>query len=387
MGGIAFASLYSTLGVPIAWLADRFSRVWIMTVALTVWSGFTAACGLAQNFSQLFLARMGVGVGEAGGVAPAYSLISDYFPKESRARALAAYSFGIPIGSAAGILFGGLLAAAIDWRAAFVVVGLSGVLLAPLFRMTVKDPVRGRYDRPAEASPIPGAKPKAPGIGRVGATVLPKPSFWLLAFGAAASSTCGYGIAFWLPSFFARSYGLDLVDRSLFMSALALFGGVAGIWLGGALGDRFGGRAKGAYATVPAICFLIALPFFFAGVNVPNAMVDIAGYAVPGLAVAFALFLVPQGLNLAWLGPVVTAVQHLAPSSMRSTASAMFLLINNLVGIGLGTWYFGAVSDLLRPRFGDESLRWAIYSGLGFYLLAAILLLAASRTLKRDWVD
>lgn len=374
MGGIAFAALYSILGIPIAWLADRVSRSWIMTTALTVWSGFTVACGYAGSFWGLFLMRMGVGVGEAGGVAPAYSLIADYFPPRQRARALAAFSFGIPIGMALGILLGGLIAAHIDWRTAFIVVGVAGLIIAPVFKLMVKDPVRGGLDRP-EGAPPPEARPKAPPFGEVLRTVLPKPSFWLLAFGAASSSVCGYGVAFWLPTFFQRSLGLTLTETSIYYSAITLVGGLIGIFAGGFLADRFGGRSKAAYPLVPAIAFLVALPFFYLSLNAPS------------LALAFPLFLVPTALNLAWLGPIVTAVQHLAPASMRSTASALFLLINNLVGIALGTYYFGFASDLLRPQFGDESIRWAIYSGGAFYLIAAVLLMLAARKLKRDWVD
>jgi len=380
MGGLAFALLYSTLGVPIAWLADRFSRTWIMTAALAVWSGFTAACGLAQNFSQLFLYRMGVGVGEAGGVAPAYSLIADYFPKSQRARALAVFSFGIPIGTATGVLFGGLIAAHVDWRTAFIVVGLAGVALAPIFRLTVKDPVRGAGEGAPEAAveesaPLVAQPAKTPGFLKVMATVLPKPSFWLLSFGAAASSVCGYGVAFWLPSFFMRSWGLTLVETSWFYAGIAFVGGVLGIGLGGVLADRFGRKGKGAYPMVPAAAFLVALPIFFLAANAPN------------LTVSFLLFLIPTGLNLAWLGPIVTAVQHLTPASMRSTASASFLLINNLLGIGLGTWYFGWMSDLLAPTYGAESIRYSIYTGLGFYVLASLLFFIASARLKKDWVD
>lgn len=375
MGGIAFAALYSTLGIPIAWLADRFSRGWIMTIALFLWSGFTFACGFANSFWSLFLLRMGVGVGEAGGVAPAYSLISDYFPPRQRARALAAFSFGIPIGMALGILLGGLIAARIDWRYAFFVVGAAGVVLAPIFRLTVRDPERGGLDRPADAPPEkPSAPAKAPSVPQVFALVSRKPSFWLLALGAASSSVCGYGVAFWLPTFFQRSLHLSLTETALYYSAITLVGGVAGVWLGGALGDRFGAR-RGAYAAAPAFAFLVALPFFFAALNAPS------------LTLAFLLFLVPTGLNLAWLGPVITAVQHLAPAPMRSTASALFLLINNLVGIALGTYFFGWASDLLKPVFGQESIRYAIYAGGGFYLVAAGLLLLASRFLKKDWVD
>ncbi|RAK63046.1 spinster family MFS transporter [Phenylobacterium kunshanense] len=361
MGGLAFALFYTGLGVPIAALADRTSRTWIMTIALALWSGFTALCGLTGNFWQLFLCRMGVGVGEAGGVAPAYSLISDYFPKEQRARALAAYSFGIPIGTALGILFGGLIAHAVSWRAAFIVVGLAGVALAPLFRLIVREP-------PREVAP---ASAPTGGVG----LLIRKPSFWLISLGAAASSVCGYGVAFWLPSFFERSLGMNLVDRSLFLGSMSLVGGVLGVWLGGVLGDRLGRARPAAYLLVPAVAFLVALPCFVLAVQAKT------------LWIAFILFLIPTGLNLVWLGPVITAVQHLVTPAQRSTASACFLFVNNLIGLGLGTWYFGAVSDALTPRFGVESLRYAIYSGLAFYVVSAVLFVLAARGLKRDWVE
>lgn len=360
MGGLAFALFYTGLGIPIATLADRWSRTWIMTGALTVWSGFTALCGFTGGFWQLFLCRMGVGVGEAGGVAPAYSLISDYFPKEQRARALAAYSFGIPIGSALGILFGGLIAHSVSWRWAFIIVGVAGVVLAPIFRLVIREP---RREVSAAATPAGGIR-----------TLLAKPSFWLISFGAAASSVCGYGVAFWLPSFFERSLGMGLVDRSLFLGAMTLVGGVIGVWLGGYLGDRLGRARPAAYLVVPAVAFLIALPCFLLAVQSTS------------LPVAFVLFLIPTGLNLVWLGPVITAVQHLVPPAQRSTASACFLFVNNLIGLGLGTWYFGAVSDALTPRFGAEALRYSIYSGLTFYVVSAALFALAARGLRKDWV-
>jgi predicted MFS family arabinose efflux permease len=366
MGGLAFALFYTALGIPIAWLADRWSRTWIMTGALALWSAFTAACGAAGGFWSLFLCRMGVGVGEAGGVAPAYSLIADYFPKAQRGRALAAFSFGIPVGSALGLLFGGLIAHAVSWRAAFLAVGLAGVALAPLVRLLVREPKR----HPAPSPTSTEARARG-GVG----DLLRKPSFWLISLAAAASSVCGYGVAFWLPSFFERSLGLSLVDRALFLSAITLIGGVLGVWGGGWAADRLAARSKRAYVLVPAAAFVLALPCFFFAVQTHS------------LALAFVLFLIPTGLNLAWLGPVITAVQHLVTPDRRSTASAAFLFINNLIGLGLGTWYFGAVSDALTPRFGAEALRYAIYSGLGFYVLSAVLFGLASLRLERDWVD
>ncbi|MNS71709.1 Hexuronate transporter [compost metagenome] len=448
LGGIAFASVYSTLAIPLAWLADRSSRVWIMTGALTVWSGFTALCGIAGSFGQLFLFRMGVGVGEAGGVAPAYSLIADYFPPNQRARAMAAFAFGIPLGTAGGTLIGGLLAAQYGWRTAFIVVGVIGVLVAPILRLTVRDPKRGGADaaaaKPANsaaavvapASVLPAddglgrkvalaafgvaggmallaglslagigaANPLIPAFGaglfavigvslliarRTGSVIMRKKSFWLLALGAASSSVCGYGVAGWLPLFFMRSFDLTLAQVSWYYAGIALIGGLFGIWMGGSVADKLARRSKGAYPLVPAVAFLISAPCFILAMNSPWLIGLLPGGGSPALAltVAFLIFLIPTGLNLAWLGPVTAAVQHLAPAPMRSTASAIFLLINNLLGLAVGFFYFGWMSDLLRPTFGEESLRWAIYTGMGFYLLSSVLLFGASRTLKKDWAD
>ncbi len=236
MGGLAFALFYTLLGIPIAVLADRRNRSVIVTVALVLWSAMTAACGLAQSFWQLFFARLGVGVGEAGGVAPCYSLVADYFPSGQRARALAVYSFGVPIGSALGILFGGFIASHIDWRAAFMIVGAAGLLVAPLFKIVVREPQRGRFDAPQAWPPAPA------GIGAVVRVLARKPSFWGLSLGASASSMMGYGLFFWLPSFLVRSYGLSLLDASLYFGAILLIGGIAGLWLGGSLADRLGRR-------------------------------------------------------------------------------------------------------------------------------------------------
>ncbi len=368
LGGPAFAIFYTALGVPIAWLADRSSRTWIMTIALVAWSGFTAACGCVANFTQLFLARLGVGVGEAGGVAPAYSLISDYFPPNKRARALAVFSFGIPIGSAAGILIGGLIASRLDWRIAFIVVGLAGIALAPFFRLLVREPTRGRYD----FAPMTASKASMLDVARVLAA---KPSYWLLSFGAASSSIMGYGLFFWMPSFLIRSFDFGLEQVSFFYGSLLLFGGVAGVWLGGALADTMGKTKRSRYALIPAAAFVLTLPCYVLGMLSSSPVL------------AFLLFLPPTALGLMWLGPVITAMQHLAPAHMRTTASALFLFINNLIGLGLGSLLIGAVSDALAAQFGEQSLRYSILAGTGFYVVAALLMLAASRTLARDWTD
>ncbi len=368
MGGLAFALFYTALGIPIAMLADRSNRTWIMTIALTLWSAMTATCGLAQNFWQLFLARLGVGVGEAGGVAPAYSLISDYFPSQQRARALSVYSFGIPIGSALGIVFGGIIATKIDWRFAFFAVGLAGMVMAPIFKSTVAEPRRGQFDQNnSNVEPAP--------LAAIVRKLRTKPSFWIMSVGAACSSMMGYGLFFWLPSFFVRSFGLELIDASLFYGAILLVGGLTGTWLGGSLADRFGAKRRSAYVVIPAIAFIATVPFYIIAVLSTN------------LTATFLAMLIPTALGLAWLGPVLSAIQHVVPPNMRATASAIFLFINNLIGIGIGTVAIGILSDNLQARFGDDSLRYAILAGTSFYVIAAILFLISARRLNQDWEE
>ncbi len=368
MGGIAFALFYSGLAIPIAWLADRRNRVNIIAGSVALWSLFTALCGLAQNFWHLFLARMGVGVGEAGGVAPSYALIADYFPRHRRARALAFFSLGIPIGSALGVFFGGWIATHLDWRSAFVIVGLAGLPAALLVKIGISEPPRGGHDNPAGQAAEP-----APPLGIVARTLASTPSFWLLSFGAASGSILGYGLIFWLPSFFTRSFDLELSEVGLFYGSIVLVGGIAGTWLGGWFGDRTGPDRPGTYALIPAICFLIAAPCFAIGLFASS------------LVVGWIMFTIGQMLALAWLGPVITAVQHIVPSNMRATASASFLFINNLIGIGFGIFFLGFMSDTMAQAYGEDSLRYSILYGLIFYLLSAALYFLAARRLSRDW--
>ena len=363
IGGLAFALLYSLLGVPLAYLADRTSRSAVIAGSLAVWSGFTALCGTATGYWQLFLYRLGVGVGEAGGVAPSYALIADYFPPERRARALATYSLGVPVGIAAGTLVGAYVASAIDWRAAFLFMGITGVVLAPLLKYFVRDVPRSRP--PATGAPI----------GQVFPILARKPTFWLMALASSASSLCGYGLALWIPSVLIRSFGLDLVETGQFFASLVLLGGTAGVFAGGWLADRLGTGDRRWYARLPAIAWLISAPTF------------VAGLLAPSLAVAWPILLIPNALNILWLGPVTTAVQHLVPQRMRATASACFLLINNLIGLGVGPLFIGGLSDALKQSYGAESLRYAAVACTGFYFVAAALMWIASTRLRNDWVD
>ncbi|GAA5060494.1 MFS transporter [Erythrobacter westpacificensis] len=369
LGGLSFALLYSTMAVPLAALADKTSRSWVIAVSLAAWSGFTALCGLAQNFWHIFLARLGVGIGEAGGVAPSYALIGDYFPSSQRATALSIYSLGIPIGSGLGVLMGGYIAATVDWRAAFFAVGLAGVIIVPVFKFLVRDKAR-----PKVAADNSAPLPETPSLKETAGVLARKKSFWFLSFGAAMSSMLGYGIAFWLPSLLIRSFAFDLVQASQFFGAVLLIGGVIGVMAGGLLADRLGGRDRAYYAWLPGLAFFLGAPLFAAGITSSD------------WKLAFVLFLLPQALAYIWLGPVLSAVQHLVVPAARSTASALFLLINNLIGLGGGIYALGALSDFLTPIYADEALRYSMLYALGLYGIAALLMTLAGPALRRDWV-
>jgi MFS family permease len=364
IAGLAFAILYSVLGVPLAMLADRTSRSRVVAASLVVWSGFTALCGTAAGFTQLFLYRLGVGIGEAGGVAPSYALIADYFPPHKRARALAIFSLGVPLGLASGTLIGAYLASWIDWRAAFLIMGIAGIFLAPFMLLVVRDKPRQALEGSA-----------APQLRSAFSTVARKPSFWLMAAAASCSSLAGYGLAVWTPSVLERSFGLEIVPRGQFLASIFLIGGTAGVFAGGWLADRLGATDRAWYARLPAVAWLITAPTFAAGLLVQD------------LRLAWVLLLIPNALNILWLGPVTTAVQHLVARPLRATASASFLLINNLIGLGVGPTLIGALSELFKARFGEEALRYASVSVLGFYLVAALLMAFAIKRLRQDWVD
>ncbi len=366
LGGLAFAALYSTLAVPLSAVADRTSRSWVITIALIFWSAFTALCGMAQSFWHIFLARVGVGIGEAGGVAPSYAIIGDYFPPRRRATALAIYSLGIPIGSAIGVMAGGWIASTVDWRVAFFVMGGLGIVIAPLFKWVVKD-----VPKQDDADTVARPRQSAWTVFRI---LAKKPSFWFMAFGAAFSSMLGYGIGFWKPSFLLRSFDIDLWGAALFIGGVLLIGGVSGMLAGGALADRLGSNRKW-YPRLPAIAFIAGAPIYAAGVLTDS------------LLIAFILFLIPQGLAYVWLGPVLTAIQHLVEPRARATASALFLLINNLIGLGGGIYVLGLISDFYAPIYGDESLRASILTVMPLYLVAGVLMLLATRTITRDWVE
>lgn len=363
MGGFAFAIFYTGLGIPIARLADRANRTYIIAASLALWSAFTGLCGLAGSFATLFLARVGVGVGEAGGVAPAYSIIADYFPPRERGRVLGFYSLGVPFGSAAGLIIGGYVGAIFGWRYTFLLLGGVGLLLTPVLLMMVREPKRGGLD-------VAHVGTDKASFSEVLAHLWKQPAFWLASLGTGFASMMTYGLAFWLPSYIQRSLHLDLTETSQLLGVVTFFGGSASMLGAGWLADRLGARSIKSYALIPAFGCLLTLFFLFIALNVSSM------FAV--IPVLLAVQIVAQ----AYAPPSIALVQTLTPAHMRATTSAIFLLILNLMGVGLGPYLFGVVSDYLTASYGQEALRYAIVlCGSVLYLAAALMFFVESRFL------
>lgn len=368
MTGLAFAIFYTVLGIPIARLADRANRVSIISVALVIWSGMTALCGMAQNFTQILAARIGVGVGEAGCSPPAHSLIADYFPPEKRASALSIYALGIPIGSILGLLAGGWIAELYGWRMAFFVVGVPGVLLALLVKFSIREPLRGMSDG-ASATDTPAEQPAL--LGTLG-VLLRNKTMLHLAMGGALTSFVGYGLGQWMPAFFMRVHEMGIAETATYFGLVLGVASAIGTFLGGTLADRLSSRDRRMYAWLPAAGVLIAFPFYVAAMLQSNPYVAIAILVTPSL------------LNSLWLGPAFGTIQNLAPTRMRAMASAMVLFILNIIGLGLGPFLVGVLSDLLSDEFGQNSLRYAILIATGAYFWAGTHFLLAGRTIRQD---
>lgn len=366
MTGLAFALFYTILGIPIARLADRANRVSIITAALVVWSGMTALCGMAQNFGQLLAARIGVGVGEAGCSPPAHSLIADYYPPEKRASALSIYALGIPLGSILGLLVGGWVAEFWGWRVAFFVVGVPGILLAFFVKFTIREPLRGMSD-------IGGARHREqPPLGITLKTLLHNKTMFHIAMGGALTSFVGYGLGQWLPAYFIRIHGLGIAETATYFGLVVGVASAIGTFAGGAISDRLGARDRRFYAWLPAGGVLIAFPFYVAAMMSGN----------PYVAIAF--LVLPSFLNSLWLGPAFGTIQNLAPTAMRAMASALLLFLLNIIGLGLGPFMVGVLSDLLSGPFGEDSLRIAILIATFAYFWAGAHFLLAGKTIIAD---
>ena len=386
--GLAFAIFYTFLGLPIARLAERRNRVTIIGVSLALWSGFTVVCGLANNYAQLLLARIGVGVGEAGCTPTAHSLISDYVPKSQRASALAFFSIGTPLGSLLGSSLGGVMSDTFGWRAAFLMAGVPGLILTVIVFFTLREP-RKQLSEVVRARMLETQKTE----GSFGATLtylIRKKTFWMVAFGAATLAFIGYGNGAFVYSFYLRNHPQEVAALASHFGlksvgflglALGILGGVMGVfssWLGGVLADRAGARDIRAYMTVPAIAALVSPLFAIFGYLQPTAIGTMVVMLMPGL------------LGSLWYGPVYASGQSLVPPHMRATAASILLFIINLVGLGAGPLIVGALSDFFATGMGlgeAEGVRWAIICTSCCTLIAAALFWTARKTIKEDLVS
>lgn len=376
LGGLYFAMFYCILAIPVGWLADRTNRMKVVAFSCALWSAATAACGMAANYPQLATARMAVGVGEAGGVPPSYAIISDYFPPGTRGTALSLFNMGPPIGQALGVAFGASVAAAYSWRLAFIWVGVIGVVTAVAIWFFVREPKRGGLDAGAVQARVPEAGPVAAGA---------KPGFWStcrmffrdpvllrVSMACAATQFITYATMNFSVLFLMREKGMELDDVAVWYALVVLFGIGAGMLASGRLVDRLVPRGKAAYAYVPAIGLLLAVPLF-------------VGFIwAPGWPLALAFLLLPMGLNYFYLSPAVTLVQEEVRPDQRVLSGALLLLVMNLVGLGLGPTYLGFASDLFRPTHPDSSLQMAFYTLVPFYGLAIGLFLWLAKALKQQ---
>ncbi len=367
--GIYFALLYTVVGIPIAWLADRYSRVNIIAVSLTLWSGFTALSGLASNYLQLAMARIGVGIGEAGGSPPSHSIISDLFPKEKRAGALAIYSLGIPFGimlaffASAFFLQGG----SADWRIVMISVGLPGILLAILLKLTVKEPQRTQAAN-NQSENKPNVKTSLKQLLKI-------PTWWGMALGISFGSFGNYAISTWIIDYYVRAFaGLDITQL---LVAFGIVNGTAyalGVWLGGVIADKWGKHNKKAYALLPAIALIIGVPAFYVSLQVNDLWLSV------GL-MTFLLF-----TSGSYLGPSFAMAQTLAPVNVRAMSTALFFFVLNIIALGGGPTLTGIISEALVPSLGPvEALRTALCYLLIPYTLSIAVFLWTTTRIENDW--
>jgi predicted MFS family arabinose efflux permease len=366
LAGTAFAFLYATLGVPIAILADRGNRKTIIAVSVAIWSAMTAVCGLAGNYWQFALARVGVGVGEAGGSPPSHAIISDLFGPESRATALGIFALGVPFGLFVGLYGGALVAAEYGWRMAFFVLGLPGLLLALLVMFTIREPKRGASDGITHAG-------EAPSLMTTVQHMLSQKSLVHVFIGATLTTLVGYAGVQWWPTFVMRSHGLSMTDLSLFLALVFGVAGGLGTFLGGYIADQFSKRDMKWMPRIVTIATVIGLPF------------GVAIYVTESSWVVFALIGVPAALGSVYLPPTFAMTQGLVEVRMRTVASALLLFVINLIGMGLGPLLAGLISDALAPAYGKDSLKYALLILTLFNVWAAVHYWIAGRYFEADF--
>ncbi len=345
LSGTAFAIFYATLGMPLALIADRWNRRNLIGISLALWSGMTALSGLAQNFWHLAIARIGVGVGEAGCSPAAHSMIADLYEAKERATALGVYSLGIPIGIMFGLFAGGAIADAFGWRLAFFVVGVPGILLSVVVFLTVKEPPRGHADGHTAASDEP-----PPSIKEVFRYLWTRRSFLHLATGGGLTAFVGYGLITWAPTFFVRSHEMSLTEAGFWLGLVLGIPGGLGIVAGGWVSDRFGARDTRWYLWVVAVALAVAVPL------------GAAAFLVEAWWASLLLLSLPIMLGNFYQGTTFAQVQGLAPVRMRAVAAAILLFILNFIGFVFGPPAVGILSDQLVGSFGDDSLRYSLFT-------------------------
>lgn len=365
LSGFTFAIFYVTLGIPIARLADKTNRRNTVAVSMSLWSIMTACSGLTRNFIQLLLARIGVGVGEAGGSPPAHAMISDYFPPGKRSTALSIYSAGIYFGVLIGFIMGGYLNQHLGWRAAFFVVGIPGLIFSLLFYTTVKEPRKGATDKDAIIS-------STPSLSEVLKRLYSTKTFVFLAIASALNVFCIYGLINWAPSFLQRLHGMKSSEIGALLGLIYGIGGGLGSFAGGFLTDRFGKKDKSWYMKVPAYAIILTVPCAAGALFCQNTFLSLTCL---GLCAS---------LQSVYLGPALAVAHSLVPASMRALTSSVFFLVINLIGLGFGPLIVGMISDLLKPTLGVESLRWALSIIILISMASAALFFSTAKKLVVD---
>ncbi len=364
--GFAFVLFYTLAGIPIARLADRASRKRIIAASLAVWSVMTAASGLVGSFAQLAIVRVLVGIGEAGCNPSAHSLIADYFPPQRRATALSVYACGVYVGSAIAFLAGGWLLTRYDWRAAFFVVGLPGVVLAAVVALTVRELPRGH----AEGRRV--ETPQAP-LGEVLRHLARRRAFVLIALGTAVQSLSGYAVITWGPTFLARVHAMPWSDIGVSLGWIIGLGGSFGALAGGRLADWMGRRDVRWYMRLPALQTLLAVPF-------------LVGFTLlPSPSQSLACFIPFYMLGAMYVGPMFAMIQGLVELRMRATAAAILLFVANMVGLGLGPLLVGVLNDhVFAQQYGAHAIRHSLLVVGMLGGLGCALFWAASRRLPEE---
>ena len=365
IGGLYFALFYCFIAIPVGWLADRTGRVKILALACAIWSAATSWCGLATNYTQLVAARMMVGFGEAGGVPPSYAIITDSFPPGQRGTALGIYNLGPPIGVALGVAFGASIAAAFNWRDAFMAIGVVGVIVAIGIKLFVREPVQGGLD----TKPVTAGKSSFWGTCGM---FFSHPALMLAALGSGATQFITYGAGNFTVLFLMREKHMTLGEVALWYALLVAIAMSAGMVVSGRVIDKYVRRTRAAYATVPAASLALAIPFYLGFVWSPS------------WPLAVALLVGPMFLNYFYLTSSIALVQEEVRPDQRVMAGALLLLVMNFIGLGLGPTYVGAASDYFQAAHPAHSLQIALFTLTPFYVIAIILFLVLARILRRE---